>query len=153
MWCEVRSPGCAVRYGVWDELKVLSPPGINAQKASKLSNLCSTDFLNHLFVGGRPRRGGGKSESGADTLFEVAAHNWLVISVYHLAINTGRQWDQRMWHQQKVFTGAISPRWRAKVTGENASDSCAAFICGVTGALILSNVKICGEMNGGIGMD
>lgn len=58
-----------------------------------------------------------------------------------------------MWHQQKVFTGAISPRWRAKVTGENASDSCSAFICGVTGALILSNVKICGEMNGGIGMD
>lgn len=40
-----------------------------------------------------------------------------------------------------------------EVTGENVSDNWYAFICSVTGALILSNVKLCREMNGGIGLD
>lgn len=36
---------------------------------------------------------------------------------------------------------------------EKVSDNRSAFICSVIGALILSNVKLCGEMNGGIGRD
>lgn len=40
-----------------------------------------------------------------------------------------------------------------EVTGENVSDNRYTFICSVTGALILSNVKLCRGMNGGIGLD
>lgn len=84
-----------------------------------------------------------------------AAVNWLVISVYYLAINTQRQWDGMMRRPQKVFIGRYpqSVGKCQKVTAENVSDNCYAFICGVTGALILSNVELCREMNGGIGRD
>lgn len=42
-----------------------------------------------------------------------------------------------------------------KMPGSNRRerDNCQAFICSVTGALILSNVELCREMNGGIGPD
>lgn len=40
-----------------------------------------------------------------------------------------------------------------KVTATTASDNWCTFICSVTGALILSNVELCGEMNGGIVLD
>ncbi len=60
-----------------------------------------------------------------------------------------------MWHQRKAFIGQY-PRGVGrcqKVTAENVSDNWYTFICSVTGALILSNVKLCREMNGGIGLD
>lgn len=40
-----------------------------------------------------------------------------------------------------------------RVTAATASDNWRTFICSVTGALILSNVELCGEMNGGIVLD
>lgn len=52
---------------------------------------------------------------------------------------------------RRHLLGNIPEVW--EVAGENVSDNWYAFICSVTGALILSNVKLCGEMNGGIGLD
>lgn len=40
-----------------------------------------------------------------------------------------------------------------KVTAKKVADNWCTFICSVTGALILSNVELCGEMNGGIVLD
>lgn len=40
-----------------------------------------------------------------------------------------------------------------KVTATTAPDNWCTFICSVTGALILSNVELCREMNGGIVLD
>lgn len=134
---------CDVCYNVWDELKVLSPLGIRRKKSTEDVQLCLQSYITCFF-----------GKWNCSGLFEAAA-NWLVISVYYLAINTQRQWDRRMWHQQKAFIGHYpwGAGWCQKVAGENASDNWSAFICSVTGALIPSNVKLCREMNSGIWLD
>lgn len=100
---------CDIYYLVWDELKVLSPLGI-CTEIDKDVQLCPWSSLNHLYL----------DREKCSSLFEAVA-NWLVISVYYLAINTQRQWDRWMRHQQKAFIGQYPwGVWRCqKVTTEN----------------------------------
>ena len=86
MWCEACSMRCFLSC-VWDELKVLPPLGQCIENQWSCPTLCEEFLASPVFW---------ESETAAD-LFEVVA-NWLVISVYYLAINTQRQWAQRMWH-------------------------------------------------------